>query len=45
MSILCEANEEARDKFNQDFADLNEEMRKYVLKDQLRKYLEGLQGK
>jgi hypothetical protein len=45
MSILCEANKEACDKFNQDFVDLNEEMRKYVLKDQLRKYLEELQGK
>jgi hypothetical protein len=45
MSILCEANKEACDKFNQDFVNLNEEMRKYVLKDQLRKYLEELQGK
>jgi len=44
MSILCEANKEACDKFNQDFVDLNEEMRKYILKDQLRKYLEELQG-
>jgi hypothetical protein len=45
MSILCEANKEECDKFNQDFVNLNEEMRKYVLKDQLRKYLEELQGK
>jgi hypothetical protein len=45
MSILCEANKEACDKFNQDFVNLNEEMRKYILKDQLRKYLEELQGK
>lgn len=45
MSILCEADKEACDKFNQDFVNLNEEMRKYVLKDQLRKYLEELQGK
>jgi hypothetical protein len=44
MSILCEANKEACDKFNQDFVNLNEEMRKYVLKDQLRKYLEELLG-
>ena len=45
MSILCEANKEACDKFNQDFVNLNEEMRRYILKDQLRKYLEELQGK
>jgi hypothetical protein len=45
MSILCEANKEACIKFNQDFVNLNEEMQKYILKDQLRKYLEELQGK
>jgi hypothetical protein len=45
MSILCEADTEACDRFRQDFVDLNEEMRKYVLKDQLRQYLEELQGK
>jgi len=45
MNILCEAEKEACDKFSQDFETLNEEMRKYILKDQLRKYLEELQGK
>lgn len=45
MSILCEAKQEACDKFSKDFVDLNEEMRKYVAKDQLRKYLEELQNK
>ncbi len=45
MSILCEAGKEECDKFNEDFVNLNEEMRKYVLKDQLRKYLEELQDK
>jgi hypothetical protein len=45
MSILCEASKEECDKFNQDFENLNEEMRKYILKDQLQQYLEELQGK
>jgi len=45
MNIQCEAEKDACDKFSQDFEDLNEEMRKYILKDQLRKYLEELQGK
>jgi hypothetical protein len=45
MSILCEANQEACDAFDQDFVKLNEEMSKYILKDQLRQYLEQMQGK
>ncbi len=44
MNILCEAPKEACDKFVQDFEDLNEEMRKYIIKEELRKYLEELQG-
>ncbi len=45
MSILCEANQDACEKFYQDFVKLNEEMQKYVLKDQLRDFLEDLQSK
>jgi hypothetical protein len=45
MNILCEAKKAACDKFAQDFQNLNEEMRKYIEKDQLRKYLEQMQGK
>lgn len=45
MDILCEAKKAACNKFVQDFLDLNEEMRKYIEKDQLRKYLEKMQGK
>lgn len=44
MSILCEAHKEPCDQFARDFENLNEEMRKYVLKDQLRKYLEEVIG-
>jgi len=45
MSVLCEAEKQACDKFVQDFEDLNEEMQKYILKEELRKFLEELQGK
>lgn len=44
MTILCEASKDVCNKFVQDFEDLNEEMRKYIQKDQLRKYLEKMQG-
>lgn len=44
MGILCEADKESCDKFNQDFVDLNEEMQKYIMKEELREFLEQLQG-
>ena len=43
MSILCEASQPACEQFNQDFVHLNDEMRKYILKDQLRQFLAGSQ--
>ncbi len=44
MNIHCEADKAACDQFVRDFEKLNEDMRKYIEKDQLRKYLEQLQG-
>ena len=44
MGILCEAEKESCDKFNQDFVDLNEDMQKYIMKEELRKFLEELHG-
>ena len=43
MSIHCEADKVVCDQFVRDFEKLNEDMREYIEKDQLRKYLEQLQ--